>query len=458
MELAMYYTDSNRVDTKEALRNYVSLLDNLEQALSSKRGDYLLLLRHAIDARSKLISDLDRKAEEIEELQTEIRLNHGNLLELNKALNDWAETTKSFNPEVDKRLVSLGTETLNTLNLAEKRSCLYSMALLLTTLVGGLALFILSATTKLLWANGPDLFSLLTLLFQLFAGLALISSSAQEKAFEVVYQLANKHITHVWAGLASAIAFLMVVLTVNLVALPLIGRYAYTAAIDALKNGQAADARNFLDLSTHMLPLDILNIINNDISNPRISAARFQIGQIYEHIGDTSQAVAIYEVTLAEDDFMLLARWRLADILVEQKNFSRALTLIDAGLEQLATGQISLDLVDSDTQTQAQYLLLVTRGKAFLSMKKPLAAIGDLNNAALIVDNNPDLFQLIGENGSGIYTASLHYWLARTLDILKETDTARIEWDQVRRIPSNTTNSTEHLWQTEAVERLENQP
>src|SRR6185369_16705932 len=89
-------------------------------------------------------------------------------------------------------------------------------------------------------------------------------------------------------------------------------------------------------------------------SDPILAEAYFNLGVAYEERADPAQndldaAIAAYRNALKQDDQLLSARYRLAEMLLDQNLNQEAFGIVDIAIRQLASGNLKLDAATHDT-------------------------------------------------------------------------------------------------------------
>jgi len=193
----------------------------------------------------------------------------------------------------------------------------------------------------------------------------------------------------------------------------------------------------------------------------------------------------VFERVLEADSRLLLARHHLADLYIDRGDTDRALQLLEDGLtlldrarEDMSAGDYTFlpGITTAAQADQMEYLLRLTRGRAYLESNAPQQAKTNLRDAE-------DLFNSIKTVAQGTPVRAntapgradmscgpkddrtpyilgtelnLHYYLALTYDALCSDDatvTAAIqEWRTVRN--GQPANSRQEAWRDEAVRRL----
>lgn len=319
--------------------------------------------------------------------------------------------------------------------------------------------------------NGPDLLSGASVIAQVGLGLASIIAGR-----EILRDLILKGVTTSWQGKLSfslASLFLIVVLVFYFAAPPAAARIYNLFGQRAIHDGNAAEAELYLESAARLDP------------DPH-AADLLEVGCLYQTLGSPERAQSVFERVLEADSRLLMARHHLADLYIDRGDNDRALQLLEDGLtlldtarEDMAAGDYTF-LPGLNTEAQAdqmEYLLRLTRGRAYLESNAPQQAKTNLRDAE-------DLFNSIKQSAAegGVVRANaapgradmacgpkddrrpyilgtelnLHYYLALTYDALCSDDatvTAAIqEWRTVRN--GQPANSRQEAWRDDAVRRL----
>lgn len=124
------------------------------------------------------------------------------------------------------------------------------------------------------------------------------------------------------------------------------------------------------------------------------------VGLRYEYQGDLEQAKSIYVRTFSNQP---LARYRLAEMYIEEGKSAQALRLLDEGLDQIARQRSGTDQVpgleegDNNELTQIEFLYEVSRAKAMLKAGNVRAALDILEHI------NRDLVEPDEAGGSTLF-------------------------------------------------------
>jgi tetratricopeptide (TPR) repeat protein len=319
--------------------------------------------------------------------------------------------------------------------------------------------------------NGPDLLSGASVIAQVGLGLASIIAGR-----EIFRDLILKGVTSSWQGKLSfslASLFLVVVLLFYFAAPPAAATIYNLFGQRAIHDGNAAEAELYLESAARLDP------------DPH-AADLLEVGCLYKTLGSPDRAQSVFERVLEADSRLLLARHHLADLYIDRGDNDRALQLLEDGLtlldtarEDMSAGDFSfLPGITSVAQAdQIEYLLRLTRGRAYLESNAPQQAKTNLLNAEVLLTDikaaatQTNVVRANATPGRSDMSCgpkddrtpyllgtelSLHYYLALTYDALCGDDvtvtTAIQEWRTVRN--GQPTNSRQEAWRDEAVRRL----
>jgi tetratricopeptide (TPR) repeat protein len=184
-------------------------------------------------------------------------------------------------------------------------------------------------------------------------------------------------------------------------------------------------------------------------ANPNLAEAYFNLGVAYEERADPAQndldaAISAYRNALKQDDQLLSARYRLAEMLLDQNQNSEAFGIVDIALRQLASGNLKLDAVTHDTLA---FELYTTRGRAYWQ-------IGGDGNLNLALNDVKAALTLANQN---LNTAEAYYVEAHVYELQGNLEDAKQAWYNVI-ANSDTQNARQRQWNDEAqlaIKRLE---
>ena len=227
---------------------------------------------------------------------------------------------------------------------------------------------------------------------------------------------------------------LLVVLVMSAIVLGLLNRPDAEAA--QRYNGQGLQALQKVDYQTAID--DFFAAIHAD---PNLAEAYFNLGVAYEERADPAQndlgaAITAYRNALKYDDQLLSARYRLAEMLLDQNQNSEAFGVVDIAVRQLASGNLKLDAATHDTLA---FELYTSRGRAYWQ----LGGSGNLNlalndvKAALALDN------------LNLNTAEAYYVEAHVYELQGHKEDAKQAWYNVI-ANSDTQNARQRQWDDEA--------
>jgi tetratricopeptide (TPR) repeat protein len=321
--------------------------------------------------------------------------------------------------------------------------------------------------------NGPDLLSGASVVAQVGLGVGSILAGR-----ELLNDLLLKGARVSWEGQLTfmlASLFLVVVVIFYFLAPPGAALVYHVFGQQAINAGNAAEAELYLESAARLDP------------DPH-AAALLEVGCLYQTLGAPDRAQTVFERVLEADSRLLLARYHLAELYNDRREYDKALqlledglTLLDAGYEDFLLGNDNfLPGIDTEGEfDQIEYLLRLARGRAYLESNAPEQAKTNLREAedfyAQITASPagapgdrsqdrpaPDRFDLAcgpDENRLPFVLGTelnLHYFLARTYDALCDDDAtvqaSIAEWRIVRN--GRPANSRQEAWRDDAVRRL----
>jgi serine/threonine protein kinase/Tfp pilus assembly protein PilF len=170
--------------------------------------------------------------------------------------------------------------------------------------------------------------------------------------------------------------------------------------------------------------------------DPDYAAAYFNLGVAYEERGDLLAARDAYQNAVRIDSTLLLARYRLAALLLDVGEVNDGFQTVDEGVRVLNLGNVTLDDATRDTLT---YLLYVTRGRAYWLREEYALALADLQQALATQYD---------------YTAEAHYYTALIHTDMGDDSAAEQAWFNL--LATYDTNNERHReWATEARTAIE---
>lgn len=320
--------------------------------------------------------------------------------------------------------------------------------------------------------NGPDLLSGASVIAQVGLGLASIIAGR-----EILNDLILKGVTSSWQGkltFALATLFLIVVVLFYFAAPPAAATIYDIFGQRAIHDGNAAEAELYLESAARLDP------------DPH-AASLLEVGCLYQTLGSPDRAQKVFERVLEADSRLLLARHHLAELYIDRGNTDQALQLLEDGLTLLDNARANMKAgdftflpgIDSTAKAdQMEYLLRLTRGRAYLESNAPLQAKANLLDAQdLYTSLQPPSQQQTtvsrasSASGRAVMACgpsddltpyilgtqlNLHYYLALTYDALCTDDAtvtaAMEEWRTVRN--GQPTSSRQEAWRDDAVRRL----
>jgi len=324
--------------------------------------------------------------------------------------------------------------------------------------------------------NGPDLLSGASVVAQVGLGLGSILAGR-----ELMNDLILRGARVSWQGQITfvlASLFLMVVVLFYFLAPPGAAMIYNLFGEQAIKAGNASEAELYLESAARLDP------------DP-YAASLLEVGCLYQTLGAPDRAQSVFERVLEADSRLLLARYHLAELYSDRRDYDKALQLLEDGLNLLDAGRDEMRVgnngflpgIDSQEKAdQMEYLLLLARGRAYLESGAPEQARSNLRSAEALYEEisaSPMTTVVVRRSSGGMTIApsrfemscgpedsitplvlgsemSLHYHLARTYDALCDEEAtiqaAAQEWRLVRNgIPSS---FRQEAWRDDAARRL----
>ncbi|MEO8395406.1 MAG: serine/threonine-protein kinase, partial [Chloroflexota bacterium] len=172
-------------------------------------------------------------------------------------------------------------------------------------------------------------------------------------------------------------------------------------------------------------------------ADPALAEAYFNLGVAYEERADPAQndldaAISAYRSALKQDDQLLSARYRLAEMLLDQNQNSEAFGIIDVAVRQLASGTLKLDIATYDTLA---FELYTSRGRAYWQL-------GGSGNLDLALN---DLKAALALDNPTLNTAEAYYVQAHVYELQGHPDDAKQAWYNVI-ANSDTQNARQRQW------------
>ncbi len=315
--------------------------------------------------------------------------------------------------------------------------------------------------------NGPDLLSGASVVAQVGLGLGSIIAGR-----ELLNDLILKGAAVSWHGQLTfllASLFLAVVVMFYFLAPPAAATIYNIFGQQAIEEGNAAEAELYLESAARLDP------------DPH-AGALLEVGCLYQALGAPERAQSVFERVLEADSRLLLARYHLAQLYIDNGDTDRALQLLEDGLNLLDRARDLMEQGDAtflpsvDTPAKAdemEYLLRLARGRAYLHADAPEQARANLRDAEELFGQLQaqstsaqavplDQFDLAcgPKDDRRPYVLgtqlNLHYYLALTYDALCDdpatVQAAQEEWRFVRN--GRPTNSRQETWRDEAIRRL----
>lgn len=244
----------------------------------------------------------------------------------------------------------------------------------------------------------------------------------------------------------------------------LVGSIIFIMVVFALKQLIIPQLANILESQAQSIEeLELASMLQVDANDYAVSLSL--IGYNYEQTNDLELAKQKYEQALATDPTVIITRYRLAELYTDLGDIDRAIRLLDDGLQQLSNFLIEktgLPLNSLQQAKQVQFLMLVSRARAFMTKQAPLAAEIDLIAAERLVTDNPELFILDKENKApgAIDIVPMYYYRANNYHTLFDQTSiadyaagATVAWKQVELL-ADVENGKQRLWLIEANKRL----
>jgi serine/threonine protein kinase len=173
-------------------------------------------------------------------------------------------------------------------------------------------------------------------------------------------------------------------------------------------------------------------------ADPDFAPAFFNLGVAYEEDSDLDQhlarAIDAYRQALRRDERLLLARYRLAELLMDQKQIEEAFNIVDLGIQMLESGNLQMDRSEHDAM---KFYLYTTRGRAYwLRESTPTLALQDVQTA-------------LAFESTVTYSAEAWYIAAQVYQALNRSQEARSAWENTVR-HSDPVNTRHKEWVDQA--------
>ncbi|MBI5960679.1 MAG: tetratricopeptide repeat protein [Chloroflexi bacterium] len=322
--------------------------------------------------------------------------------------------------------------------------------------------------------NGPDLLSGASVFAQVGIGLASIIAGR-----EILKDLILKGVTSSWQGkltFSLASLFLIVVIMFYFAAPPGAALIYNIFGQQAIREGNAAEAELYLESAARLDP------------DPH-AGSLLEVGCLYQTLGSPGRAQTVFERVLEADSRLLLARYHLAQLYIDQGDTDQALQLLEDGQTLLDRARVDMmngnksflpGLDTLDEADEMEYLMWLSRGRAYLESNAPQQARNNLSAAEGIfitlseTSQSPEQTAAMAEAGRADMSCgpddnlrpfvlgtelNLHFYLALTYDALCGDDptinAALEEWRLVRN--GRPANSRQEAWRDEAIRRLSSQ-
>lgn len=280
------------------------------------------------------------------------------------------------------------------------------------------------------------------------------------------------------------VLFLLLNLGVNRLLLPPLESFLLEQADRALATGNVELAPGVLNTAEQL---------SADVQGANYSGRLIHIGQEYEDTYDLENAILAYQRALQSNPCEIYAFYLLSELYTDSESPLRAIQLLDEifaiqgsdaeaeepppepppGSEQAQgrprtrdgdwiAGQLRAylgqhecpEIFDRSVRVRFGYLLLVSRGRAYLAYGSPRAAQVDLDRAFRIAQDDADFPR-------NVALPALHYYTGQTYDLLYEQtghrgdyDIALESWGELSGYDDRVLRGEERLWKFEALQRL----
>jgi serine/threonine protein kinase/Tfp pilus assembly protein PilF len=176
-------------------------------------------------------------------------------------------------------------------------------------------------------------------------------------------------------------------------------------------------------------------------ADPDLAAPYFNLGVAYEERADAGKndiaaALTAYRQALDRDGHLLLAHYRLAELLLDQKQNEDAFSVIDVGVRILGRSELNPSKEDREA---LMFMLYTTRARAYWQ-------IGGQSNLNLALNDLQTAFEY---DYAVAYTAEAYYIKAQIYETQGKQDEALQAWYNVL-ANSDPQNARHRAWNEEA--------
>lgn len=337
---------------------------------------------------------------------------------------------------------------------------IYDLQSPVSHLWGGISLLLLIVSfliillrTQHLWKNGLEALSGAALVVQVLIGGGFITE--QGRVFANRLLSSSRFFRRIGTAslLAAAQLFFILTLIINAVALPALATLMHEQGLTAMRQRNVGDAESFLNIAYGL--------------DSRYTGSLVQLGILLEEMGDTDSAKSYFEQAVVADSHQVIGLYRLAELYADEGSTQHAIDLLSFGLKTLDDyfgGGIELPLASEAEGVQIQYLLLVSRGRAFVLSDQPEAALIDLDTAHQIATDHPELF-ITSDNKTAppenaYYTTELYVRQAEAYELIFDLsgderfrELADESWREVQLLAS-ADDPRERIWLLQASAHL----
>ncbi len=334
------------------------------------------------------------------------------------------------------------------------------------------AIILITLLTQRLAIDGPDVLSGASALAQLVLGAGSVLAGRELLNMFFFDRSSGRS----WQGEATfvlATLFMVVVAGFYLFAPPSAATVYNWFGQQAIKSGNAAEAELYLESAARLDP------------DPH-AGNLMEVGCLYLTFGSRDRSQSVFERVLEADSRLLLARYHLAEIYIDQGEYDKARQLVNDGINLLTSGRSEFEAGESDEilpritsdedADKIEYLLKLSLGRGYLaagenqSAKQVLAEANQIyarmDAAGIFAAATPtgaieipctfegDLMDIYIE----ITELDLQYLLANTYDAICQTEeddtAAKQSWNIVAR--SKPYNIRQETYRAEGLDRIHN--
>jgi tetratricopeptide (TPR) repeat protein len=258
---------------------------------------------------------------------------------------------------------------------------------------------------------------------------ALLSASNKIPTFEAILKRLNVPKPYLETTKFAVTGTIFLVLVGGSHAIPLLSEWANSSGLDKFNAGDISNAEKDFKRS--------LSLNGNNID------AHYNLGNLYEVLLDTENAKKQYQIAIVHK--LPKAYNNLGRLYIKEKKYPEAASLLVTGLEEAKPEK-------NNSRPATKYSLYKNLGWARLEQKRYAQAKEALQQA-IDIAGNPTNKESVHNPGAA------HCLLAQTLEQLKQSKAATIEWQQCSQLPPQIDkfDSDEDTWHYLAIQKLANQ-